>query len=144
MENRQENQTPILLLAFDSLLTTSFMIRPRLVVVQRVALLLLHSNTRRDWTMREISESSQKIGKIRLFTKLQGGRVTKTSSACQHCCPESFCKNPESFCKKVNIAPFSSYPYQNCLDNAETVRTTPKLSGQSKNFPDNPETIWTL
>ena len=30
------------------------------------------------------------------------------------------------------------------LDNAETVRTTPKLSGQSKNFPDNPETIWTL
>ena len=33
---------------FDSLLTTSFMIRPRLVVVQRVALLLLHSNTRRD------------------------------------------------------------------------------------------------
>ena len=74
MENRQDTQTPIPLLAFDSLLTTSFMIRPRLVVVQRVALLLLHSNTRRDWTMREISESSQKIGKIRLFTKLQGGR----------------------------------------------------------------------
>ena len=68
MENRQETQSFIPLLAFDSLLTTSFMIRPRLVVV----LLLLHSNTRRDWTMREISESSQKIGKIRLFTKLQG------------------------------------------------------------------------
>ena len=32
-------------------------------------------------------------------------RVRKTSSACQHCCPESFCENPESFCNKVNIAP---------------------------------------
>ena len=61
-------------------------------------------------------------------------RVTKTSSACQLCCPESFCKNPESFCNKVIIAPFSSCPYQ-------TVWITQKLSGQSQNFPDNPETI---
>ena len=36
-------------------------------------------------------------------------RVRKTSSAWQHCCPESFCKNPESFCNKVNIATFSLY-----------------------------------
>ena len=28
---------------------------------------------------------------------MQTLRVRKTSSACQHCCPESFCKNPESF-----------------------------------------------
>ena len=34
-------------------------------------------------------------------------RVRKTSSAWQHCCPESFCNNPESFCSKINIATFS-------------------------------------
>ena len=55
-----------------------------------------------------------------------------------------FCKNPESFCNKVNIAPFSSYPYQNCLDNAKTVRTVKKLSGQFRNCPENSETIRTL
>ena len=47
-------------------------------------------------------------------------RVRKTSSACQHCYPESFCKNPK------------------------TVRTIQKLSVQSRNCPDNPETLWII
>ena len=106
-------------------------------------LLALTSGGKLSFCKRWLREATQ--DQIVCFLNIGGYfRVTKTLSACQHCCPESFCKNPESFCNKVNIAPFSSYPYQNCLDNAETVRTTPKLSGQSRNHLDNPETIWTL
>ena len=56
-------------------------------------------------------------------------RVRKTLSACQHCCPDSFCKNTDSFCNRVNIAPFSYIPKQAgiCPDKPEIVRTILKL-----------------
>ena len=70
--------------------------------------------------------------------------VRKTSSAWQHCCPESFW-NPETFCNKVNIGPIQKLFGQprNCPDNLKTVRTILKLFGQPKNCPDNPETVQT-
>ena len=47
----------------------------------------------------------------------QSFRVRKISSAQQNRCPESFCNDPESFCKRVNIC---SKTY---LDNPKAVRT---------------------
>ena len=59
-------------------------------------------------------------------------RVRKTSSAWKHCCPKSFSKNLESFCNKVTALMIKNF------------LTIQKLSGQSKNYPDNPKTVRTI
>ena len=60
----------------------------------------------REGSKRQSQEAQSYYIKFRTPTPTPR-RVRKTSSACQHCGPESFWKNPESFCNKVNIAPFS-------------------------------------
>ena len=54
-------------------------------------------------------------------------RVRKTSSAWKHCCPQSFCKNPE-YCSFQFIISLSGES-RNYPDTPETVRTAQKLSG---------------
>ena len=61
---------------------------------------------------------------------LQGAsKVRKTTVAWQHCYPEFFCKNPESFCDKVYICSKQSGWQGNYPNGQETVRIIHRLSG---------------
>ena len=67
-------------------------------------------------------------------------RVRKTSSACQHCYPESFCKTP----KTVRTIQKLSVQSRNCPDNPETVPIIQKVSMKTKNCPNNPKNVQTI